>query len=131
MKIISWNIRGTNEPQKKIMLRKKICMEKPTILILQESKCSEIALKEKMQYIWKGSNTEAIDAIGTVGGMALIWDPSRISLKNLTKTPWFITADFNSIDIGIEGVLTGVYGPSTPLDKGKFLDSLMNTTNRA
>ena len=84
-----------------------------------------------MQYIWKDSNTIAIDAMGTAGGLAIIWDPSRISLQNLMKTPWYITADFNSIDTGTEGVVTGVYGPSTPLVKGKFLESFLNIADKA
>jgi len=113
------------------LLRKKIRKENPTILILQESKCSEEALKERMKNIWRNSKIVAIDALGTAGVLAIIWDPSRVSLHNFMKTPWSITAEFHSIDTDIIGVITGVYGLSTPMDKGNFLDSLLNIADMA
>ena len=38
MKLISWNIRGTNNPRKHRMIKKKIQQYKQTILMLQETK---------------------------------------------------------------------------------------------
>ena len=40
MKIFSWNIRGCNHPRKIKTLARKIKLEKPDILFLQETKCS-------------------------------------------------------------------------------------------
>lgn len=48
MKIISWNIRGSNGIQKIRLIKKRIKEDRPFLLMVQESKCSEQLLKERM-----------------------------------------------------------------------------------
>jgi len=64
MKIVSWNIRGSNGIQKLWIIKKRIKEDQPTILMLQETKCEGKFLKERMNKIWYGCQTITIDARG-------------------------------------------------------------------
>jgi exonuclease III len=46
MKIISWNIRGMNGKTKHMLLWNKILKEKPTAIMLQETKCCGDLIKK-------------------------------------------------------------------------------------
>jgi len=72
MKIVSWNIRGTNGLQKKRLLRKRIKEDQPTILMLQETKCEGNTLKDRLSKIWARSEAVTVDAKGASGGLAII-----------------------------------------------------------
>jgi len=46
MKLISWNIRGLNNPRKDRLLKNMLMQEKPNILFLQETKCNSTVLEK-------------------------------------------------------------------------------------
>lgn len=46
MKLISWNIRGLNNPRKGRLLKNMLMQEKPSILFLQETKCNSTVLEK-------------------------------------------------------------------------------------
>ena len=55
MKIVSWNCRGLGRKYKKEAIRDIVRMEKIDILLLQETKLSEAAMKDTLKEIWKNS----------------------------------------------------------------------------
>jgi len=124
MKIISWNIRGSNGIQKTRLIKKRIKMDKPFMLMLQETKCSGQTLKERMSRIWHGCKVLAVDATGAAGGFAIIWHPAKVTLENFISTHFSLSANFTLVDSGVQGVITNVYGPANPRDKNSFLNSL-------
>ena len=95
MKLISWNIRGCNSPLKKRLLKQKISMDKPTIVFLQETKCSSEEMEKSTRRIWKGAQVMAIDADGAVGGLGLLWNPNLVSISNICATRLIISAQFH------------------------------------
>lgn len=99
-------------------------MDKPFLLMLQETKCGGHLLKERMRRIWKGCEVTAVDAIGVAGGFAIIWHPSKVTLDNFISTHFSISANFTLVDSGVQGVISNVYGPANPRDKNSFLNSL-------
>lgn len=72
MKILSWNSRGLGHPSKISALRDLIHSEKPEILLIQETKQDQEAMRsiidEQNQY--KGCVSEAR---GASGGIATLW----------------------------------------------------------
>ena len=124
MKIISWNIRGSNGPQKRRLLKRKISSEKPAIILLQETKCSYEEISQYGPWIWRGCSIVAVDAQGASGGLAILWDPGQVSLSNFLTTRRSISADFQVIGAGGKGYLTNVYGPNNMGEKKGFLSSL-------
>ena len=67
MKVISWNIRGCNHQRKIKALGRKIRMEKPDVLFLQETKCSYETMLRIGPKIWKGSRVMVTDVTGMGG----------------------------------------------------------------
>jgi len=74
MKLISWNIRGLNGPRKGRLLKNMLMQEKPSILFLQETKCSSVTLEKIAAKVWPSGLVAAVDAQGASGGLAILWD---------------------------------------------------------
>jgi exonuclease III len=124
MKIISWNIRGLNGRSKQKMLRDMIIEEAPDIVMLQETKCTTEDINRLLPYLWKQGEVVSIDAMGTAGGLALLWNTNSTLMDTFYTTRWSITAAYRLIGSDKPGHLTTVYGPATPRDKQTFLESL-------
>jgi exonuclease III len=124
MKIITWNIRGLNGRSKQKLLRDLILAEKPDILLLQETKCTSEDMDKLLPYCWKQGKAVSIDATGTAGGLAILWNTNAIIMDNFITTKWSITVDYRLIGSNRPGHLTNVYGPASPRDKQAFLRSL-------
>ena len=129
MKLLPWNIRGCSAPSKKILLKKKIREEKPLVIFIQETKCSEESFKSIASKIWKNCEASAIDASGTAGGIGIIWNPSGLSLTNFMATKFSIFVEFHILGTNSKGFLTNVYGPFKLASKQLFLRSLQNMSN--
>jgi hypothetical protein len=65
-------------------------------------------------------------AMGAAGGLALLWNPSSVTLENFFTTKWSISAAYRLIGSNKPDYLTNVYGPTTSRDKHAFLRSLEN-----
>jgi exonuclease III len=129
MKIISWNIRGLNGCSKQKMLRDLIFAEKPDIVLLQETKCTTEDIDRLLPYCWKQGEATSTAAIGTAGGLAILWNTNSLLLENFVTTKWSITADYRLIGSNKPGHLTNVYGPANPRDKQAFLRNLEYLSN--
>jgi exonuclease III len=124
MKIISWNIRGLNGRSKHKLLRDLIIAEKPDIVLLQETKCASEDVDKLLPYCWKQGAAVAVDATGTAGGLAILWNTNSILLENFMATRGSITTDYRLIGSDKPGHLTNVYGPATTGEKAAFLRNL-------
>ena len=72
--------------------------------------------------IWKGSRVMATDAVGMVGGAAMLWQPISVDLMEWRANQFSLMANFNFLETGAKGSLVNVYGPSTFPQKQAFLD---------
>ena len=99
-------------------------MEKPGVVFLQETKCSEIYLKSIGGKAWKGCEIVAVDAIKADGCIGILWNLKEVFLYNFSKTQYSLSASFHIIGTDIRGFLTNVYGPPRAEQKVHFLDSL-------
>jgi exonuclease III len=124
MKIISWNIRGLNGHSKKKMLRDLIFVEKPDIMLLQETKCTTEDIDRLLPYCWKQGEAVSTVATCTAGGLAILWNTNSMLMENFVTTKWSITADYRLIGSNKPGHLTNVYRPANPRDKQAFLRNL-------
>jgi len=64
MKIASYNCRGLGSIYKKEEIRDLVRLEKIYILLLQETKLSELDMKDTLKEIWKNKKAEILDSIG-------------------------------------------------------------------
>jgi len=128
MKIISWNIRGLNGRSKQKMLREIILVETPDVVLLQETKCTSEDMDRLLPYCWK-RGVASVDATGTAGGLAILWNTNIVLMNNFCATKWSITAEYRLIGSNWPGHLTCVYGSANPGDKQAFLRSLYYTSS--
>jgi mannosylglycoprotein endo-beta-mannosidase len=66
----------------------------------------------------------SIDAMGTAGGLTILWNTNEVIMENFFATKWSITAAYRGIGSNKPGYLTNVYGPANPRDRKDFLRSL-------
>jgi len=124
MKLTSWNIRGLNGPKTGRLLKNMLMQEKPSILFLQETKCSTNFLEKVAAKAWPGGLVTAVDAQGASGGLAILWDARAIHLNNIQANRNFIQATFHLLGTNAHGVLTNVYFPQEIAQKSQILNTL-------
>ena len=131
MKILSWNIRGCKSPLKIRILKRKIEVEKPWIILLQETKCSGEELAKVARKVWPRCNRMAINANGTAGGLGILWDPQLVSLQNFRCTHFSISGFFQIVGANQVGFLSNVYGPPQSTQKTEFITSMYSLKEEA
>ena len=98
--------------------------DKPSILFLQETKCSIEDLAKLFTIICKGSQSMAIDAKGALGGIAIIWNPMQVSLSHFASTTHYLSVIFHILGTTIKVHLLNTYGPQTPILETHFIHYL-------
>jgi exonuclease III len=82
MKVVSWNCRGMGSKEKKEDLGKLLHIERPSILLIQETKVREYEFIQEMQRIWRKSKGMAISARGASGGLCTLWSSELFQLED-------------------------------------------------
>eukprot|EP00253_Pinus_taeda_P028248 PITA_28248 len=98
--------------------------EKPSILFLQETKCTLNFLEKAAAKAWPGGQVIAVDAQGASGGLAILWDARKIQLNNIHANKNFIQDVFHLLGTNIYGHLTNVYFPQETQQKEAILKSI-------
>ena len=124
MKILSWNISGLNGHSKQKLLRDLILVEKPDIMMLQETKCTTEDMDRLLPYCWKKRKEVSIVAMGTAGGLAILWNPSTTIMETFIMTKWSIMITYRLIDSNKPGHLSNVYKLASTREKQAFLRNM-------
>jgi hypothetical protein len=59
-----------------------------------------------------------------MGGLAILWNPSLVTMDNFFTTRWSISTTYRLIDSNKLGYLTNFYELATPRDKNAFIRNL-------
>ena len=82
VKILSWNVRGVNDPDRRKIIRNVIRHQGVNLVCLQETKIQNMttavarSLGAGRIYDWRALNAE-----GTVGGIFLFWDKKNYGVS--------------------------------------------------
>ena len=76
-------------------------MEKPAILFLQETKCSSEDLGGYSKHFWKGAEVMALDVVGIVGGLGILWNPNLVSLSNFVASRNMLSTCFHVLGMTV------------------------------
>jgi exonuclease III len=87
MKLLSWNVRDLNSLRKHHMLRKRINQEKPTIVLLQETKCDKETMTTLAKKCWKESKVKASDSHGILWEFGSPLEPISGHLREFCGRP--------------------------------------------
>lgn len=126
--LLSWNVRGLNNPARQHEVKQIIQQHKPQIICLQETKLYLITNAEirnilGLQY---ENNFAYLPADNTRGGILLAYCHDHINMQNIHLTTNTISALVTDNRHNTQWTLTGVYGPQKDLDKKMFIRELKN-----
>jgi hypothetical protein len=93
-------------------------------MLLQETKCATEEMDRVLSYCWNLGKGIYTDAIGSVGGLAILWNLSSVIMENFFTTRWSISVTYRLIGSNKPGYLTNFYRPTTPRDKNAFIRNL-------
>ena len=113
LRLLSWNVRGLNNPQKREVCKNLLKEWKCDIVCFQKTKVASIDTAF-VRSLWESPfiDWDALDAVQTSGGVLLVWD------KRVFEKMDVIVGKF-SVSVLLRGVMddfiwtcTGVFGPN-------------------
>ena len=110
IKILSWNVRGVNDPDKRKVIKNFIRTHKVDLVRLHETKVQEMNndMVRNLGVVrflnWTALNTE-----GSVGGILLIWDKRRISMVDSMVGSFLVSCLLRMAEDGFQWAFSGVY----------------------
>jgi exonuclease III len=125
MMVISWNTQGINFPGNQVFLKRIIVHETPSILMLQETKCDEVAMSTTTSKCWRNNESMVVSVVELGSGLDILWDPTKVKMEHFLSSPNLLTINYRLIESQDNGFLTNAYGHVNPLSKGSFLNSLV------
>ena len=124
--IVSWNVRGLDDPDKCTIVRNALRDANPSLVCLQETKLACINAFKAKSILPSNLSSSFVfaPADGTRGGMLIAWDPSLFSIQNSFNKPYTITAKLRSTTSNLDFTITNAYGPSDHTLSNAFLQHL-------
>jgi len=117
-KLVSWNVRGLNNKEKRETVKSLISGWRANIICLQETKLAG-NITEVANQIWGGRwiRHACLEASGTRGGIILMWDERAWKGEVLEIGTYSITCSFESQTQNYNCHITGVYAPNDYMER--------------
>jgi endonuclease/exonuclease/phosphatase family metal-dependent hydrolase len=121
----SWNVRGLNDAVKCVDVSADILSARPTILALQETKLGHTSPQKASSFLPSSLRSfQAVDAIGTSGGLISAWDRNIFSLALSSPSRHVLSLDLTFTYDGTSLRFSNVYAPCDRFEKAAFLIEL-------
>jgi len=98
-------------------------------MLIQEMKISGQKMEEILNKISSRYEQVTIDATGSVGGKAVIWNPAEVPSDWWIGMPRILSSRFRLIGKSEWFVVSAVYEPHTLVDRGLFLSQMKKLRN--
>ena len=125
LRILSWNVRGANDSAKRRVIKAVIRSQRVDLFCLQETKIqtlSEGVVRSLGSGRW--ANWEALDALGTAGGILVCWDKRSLEVMETEVGKFSVSCRIRNVENGMIWIFTGVYGPFTKEDRDCLWEEL-------
>ena len=111
LKLLSWNVRGANDNNKRKVIKALIRAQKAYLVYLQEAKIREMSIGV-VHNLSVGRFLEwgTVNARGATGGVVVFWDNRVLDLIGMEVVQFSISCRFRNYEDGFVWVFTGVYG---------------------
>ncbi|XP_057854761.2 uncharacterized protein LOC131064586 [Cryptomeria japonica] len=111
MRILSWNVRGYNAPDKTRLIKRCLDQVRPDILLLQETKIKEedVNVFSRKFPAWK---CILVGAQSASGGLAALWNDSVMDVVVIRSTRWWQWLKIQSFQFQTSFFLINIYGPN-------------------
>lgn len=114
LRLLSWNVRGLNNPQKREVCKNLLKEWRCNIVFLLETKLFSLN-SSLVQSLWGSPFTDwaILDAVQTSEGVLLIWDKQVVEKIDVSVGQFSVSVLLKGVLDGFEWVCTGIYGPNT------------------
>ena len=125
IKILSWNVRGANDPDKRKVIKNFLRRYRADVVCLQETKIQEMSnILARSLGVGRQMNWKVMNAQGSAWGIVVFWDNSSISLMDSVVGSFSVLCLFRMPEDGFQWAFTGVYGPVENSDREAFWEEL-------
>ncbi len=113
LKILSWNVRGINNPHKRDRVKFWLRQWQCDIVCLQETKLDTLD-RRVIRNVWGNSYVDwvVLDAVGTAGGVLLLCDKRIVEKIDSFVGRFSVSCLWRGVCDGFTWVGTGLYGPT-------------------
>jgi exonuclease III len=111
MKVITWNIRGLNIPEKQRIIKNKLKRKKLDICFIQETKCTMEKMAQISKKNWNIYKVLDIYSQNVVGGILTLWNPQKVELLLTEAIKHYMSVIMQVIGSPEKIMCTKVYGP--------------------
>ena len=129
-RMLSWNVRGINDPRKRDVLKSFLRDWKCDLVCLQETKLEEVSSPD-VRSLWENYSVDFafLKAEGASRGITVMWDKNTVNFVSSSQGEFSITCIFQMVDGGFTWAFSEVYSPQGRLDKLRFWEELRRTRN--
>ena len=114
IRFVSWNVRGLNEKNKRMIIRAFIRAQKVDLVCFQETKLQEMSDRMVRSL---GGGQRALNAQGVAGGIVVFWDIRVIQLVEVEEGSFSVSCRFMNTEDNLLWFFTGVYDPIANKDR--------------
>ena len=113
LEILSWNVRGLNNPQKRDTVKNLLKEWKCDVVCFQETKLDSVN-SAVVKSLWSSPFVDwvALDAIHTAGVVILAWDTRVYKKMDVLVGCFSVSILFKGVVDGFDWICIGVYGPN-------------------
>jgi exonuclease III len=124
--ILSWNVRGLNSLDKRLMVRNLMCQWRVDIVCLQGTKL-ELIFRRVINSLWDCPFVDwcYVAANGTVRGIMLMWDKRVVTRLDMEVGEYVAAYTFKNVMDGFEWAFARAYGPNEDIDRRLLWDELV------
>lgn len=103
--LLSWNMRGSGDKGKEMLLRRKIRKERLLVVAIQETK-SQMVTDKQIKHLWGNRQCEwtAIPTQGRSGGTLTIWDTKKVKLVSKLEGAYSLLVEFINIEDNVQWI---------------------------
>ena len=112
LKIMSWNVRGVNNQDKRKVLKAFIRFKKVDIVCSQETKIQNMSVGlVRSLGVGRFPDWGKVDTEGSIGGILIFWDKRVVELVDMETGIFSVSCYFGNCTDGFQWMFFGVYGP--------------------
>lgn len=125
MRVLSWNVRGLNSPQRQRCLRDVIAKSKPLFIMLQEVKikCVDYDILRAIG-LHGGWSYHLIPAVGKAGGVLSIWQDTSFSVSEIEIYNNSLCWSGTFLPRNLYVAFCNIYAPGTSAERRSLWEAL-------
>jgi len=129
MILVSSNCTGLGSGPKTLVVKYPVKSEKPSVLLIQETKMSSEEVIKHCKSFWWNSNHIVVDAREASNDICTLWDEHEVSMQHQCHTQHWIFTKLKHNRSNICYAIFNVYMSNNPTEKAECWNSLLNLRN--